>query len=117
MASDDRDLKGDSFAIGHIVLDLREATRFGNNLQRYLLFILKKAELFIQDRSLQSLEWINLTDGLKLNGATSAPMSILRALPVSEKEGWRRGKNDRLRKTNYLTICSLAYELRVHISS
>ena len=80
MASDDRDLKGDSFAIGHIVLDLREATRFGNNLQRYLLFILKKAELFIQDRSLQSLEWINLTDGLKLNGATSVPMSILRYL-------------------------------------
>ena len=56
MASDDRDLKGDSFAIGHIVLDLIKAPRFRNNLQRYLLFILKKAELFIQDRSLQSLE-------------------------------------------------------------
>jgi hypothetical protein len=30
MASDDSDLKGDSLAVGHIVLDLREATRFGN---------------------------------------------------------------------------------------
>ena len=58
MASDDSDLKGDSFAIGHIVLDLREATRFGNNLQRYLLLILKKAELFIQDRVVRS--WVFL---------------------------------------------------------